>query len=76
MPRKPSCECGECRLCKQRECQRGIRLEDVIWPTEGWSRSAREAAEAMYATSTPLAHIGEGRYGIRKAMTARKAGAE
>jgi len=56
MPRKLKCECGTCRLCKQRECMRRGRVRDIVWPTvEPWATQARAVAYSLQRYECPLA---------------------
>ena len=77
MPREASCKCAECRLCKQRECQRKARkrYKDVIWPEDEWGASARAEAERLMGYSSALAEPETWRYSLGQKKT-RHAGAE
>jgi len=81
MPKEPSCKCGECRLCKQRECQRIIRqekarLRDIVWPTDTWGESVAAECARLLEYSSALSDMDAARWFIRSSKTARKAGAE
>ena len=77
MPREAACKCGECRLCKQRECQRKARarFKDVIWPQDQWGMDAKAEAERLMAYSSPLADVESWLYSLGRKKT-RHAGAE
>jgi len=78
MPREASCKCGECRLCKQRECQAQARrrFTDVVWPADAWGEEARKEAERLMGYSSSLADPEAWLYQGRSKRATRRAGAE
>lgn len=63
MPRKPSCTCGNCKVCAHRDYMR--RYRDVVFPTlSEWERSIKNEVDQMTRYTCPLSVISAAAYCI------------